>query len=251
VTPERHQCGLGANLCAPASHNDSPQPLSRSTVFASAEFRSEVCTPLPAGKDLSTEVTSLSLQSLAISRTNLHAVEDQRVLRSSRGGNGIMDSLTAHVRKAAGGTVAGANRQTQQIPLLAVLLLVTLTLSGCITSGALFSTNLTNVELGEDNFKIVATNVHGESEAGYLLGISGSQGGYATTFALLRVEGDGLLYKAAVENLWAHFEEQYGPVENRRLALVNVQFDADASNYLGLYTKSMVAVRADVVEFGQ
>jgi hypothetical protein len=133
---------------------------------------------------------------------------------------------------------------------LAVLLFATVTLTGCINSGAFYASNLTNVELGEDNYRIVATNVHGQAEAGYILGISGSQGGYATTFAMLRVEGDGLLYKAAVENLWAHFEENYDPVENRRLALVNVQFDADASNYLGLYTKSVVSVRADVVEFG-
>lgn len=128
---------------------------------------------------------------------------------------------------------------------------MTLTFSGCINSGAFYASNLTNVELGEDNFKIVATNVHGQSEAGYILGLSGSQGGYATTFALFRVEGDGLLYKAAVENLWAQFEEQHGPVGNRRLALVNVQFDADASNYFGVYSKSVVSVRADIVEFGQ
>ena len=49
----------------------------------------------------------------------------------------------------------------------------------------------------------MATNVHGQSEAGYILGISGSEGGYATTFALFRIEGDGLLYKTAIENLWA------------------------------------------------
>ena len=97
----------------------------------------------------------------------------------------------------------------------------------------------------------MATNVHGQSEAGYILGISGSEGGYATTFALFRVEGDGLLYKTAIENLWAQFEEQHGPVGNRPLALVNVQFDADASNYLGIYSKSVVSVRADVIEFGQ
>lgn len=138
-----------------------------------------------------------------------------------------------------------------QIRLLLALILVTLTFTGCINSGAFYAGNLTNVELGEDNYRIVATNVHGQAEAGYLLGFSGSQGGYATTLALFRVEGDGLLYKVAVENLWAQFEAQHGPVKNRRLALVNVQFDADAANYLGLYTKSVVSVRADIVEFGQ
>jgi len=133
---------------------------------------------------------------------------------------------------------------------LAAAMLATLTFTGCISSGAFYAANITSVELGEDNFAIVATNVTGQSEAGYILGLSGSQGGYATTFALFRVEGDGLLYKAAVEDLWANFAERNGPVENRKLALVNVQFDADASNYLGLYTKSVVSVRADIVEFG-
>ena len=132
-----------------------------------------------------------------------------------------------------------------------ILLLSALTLTGCINSGAFYTANLTSVELAEANYRIVATNVHGQSEAGYILGISGSQGGFATTFALFRVEGDGLLYKAAVESLWADFEQEHGSIGDRRLALVNVQFDADASNYLGLYSKSVVSVRADVIEFGQ
>lgn len=132
---------------------------------------------------------------------------------------------------------------------LAFLLAVALT--GCINSGAFFATNLTNVELGQGDYAIVASNVTGQAEAGYLLGLSASQGGYASTFALIRVEGDGLLYREAVENLWANFAADNGPVEGRRLALVNVHFDADAANYLGLYTKSVVSVRADVVEFGR
>ncbi len=124
-----------------------------------------------------------------------------------------------------------------------------LTFTGCINSGAFYAGNITSVELSEANYQIVAVNATGQSDAGYILGISGSQGGYATTFALLRVSGDGLLYKTAIENLWANFEADYGPVEGRNLALVNVQFDADASNYLGLYSKSVVSVRADVIEF--
>ena len=123
--------------------------------------------------------------------------------------------------------------------------------SGCINSGAFYAGNLTNVELHDANYRIVATNVNGQAHAGYLIGITASQGGYASTLALFRVEGDGLLYKAAVENLWAEFEANYGPVQNRRLALINMQFDADATNYIGIYTKSLVSVRADVIEFGQ
>ena len=131
----------------------------------------------------------------------------------------------------------------------AAMLLAPLLLAGCINSGAFYAASMTQVELREANYRIVATNVSGQSEAGYLLGFSGSQGGFATTFAFLRVEGDGLLYKAAIEDLWANFEADHGSVGNRRLALVNVQFDADASNFLGLYSKSLVSVRADVVEF--
>ncbi|MEZ4702776.1 MAG: DUF6567 family protein [Rhodothermales bacterium] len=129
------------------------------------------------------------------------------------------------------------------------LLLLAAILTGCVNSGAFYAANRTSVELGEANFRIVALNAQGQAEAGYILGFSASQGGQATTLALFRVEGEGLLYKAAVEDLWAQFEAQHGAVGNRRLALVNVQFDADASNYLGLYSKSVVSVRADVVEF--
>lgn len=132
---------------------------------------------------------------------------------------------------------------------LLILIPLGIVLSGCINSGAFYAANMTTVELGEANYQVIATNVHGQSAAGYLIGLSGSQGGYATTFALLRVEGDGLLYKSAIEDLWMGFEEDHGPVGNRTLALINVQFDADASNYLGLYSKSVVSVRADVVEF--
>lgn len=160
-----------------------------------------------------------------------------------------MKSVPLFSHKLDGRVLASLN--TSSAGLLIALLLATLTFSGCVNSGAFFAANMTNVELGEANYQIVATNVHGQSEAGYILGLSGSQGGYATTFALFRVEGDGLLYKTAVEDLWAQFEEDHGSVENRRLALVNVQFDADASNYLGLYSKSVVSVRADIVEFGQ
>ncbi len=134
-------------------------------------------------------------------------------------------------------------------PLLAVLMFTALTGAGCITSGAFYAGNLTSVELSEANYRIVGANVQGRAEAGYILGVSASQGGYASTLALFRVDGDGMLYQAAIADLWARFEAENGPVGDRPLALVNVQFDADASNYLGLYTKSVVSVRADIVEF--
>ena len=69
------------------------------------------------------------------------------------------------------------------------------------------------------------------------------------TFALIRVEGEGLLVKAALEDFWGNFEKQYGDVEGRNLAIVNVRYDSDALNVLLLYTKPKISIRADVVEF--
>jgi hypothetical protein len=62
------------------------------------------------------------------------------------------------------------------------------------------------------------------------------------------VDGTGLLYKEAVENLWANFADEHGSPEGRRLALVNVRYDTDNLNLL-VYTKPKVSIRADIVEF--
>ncbi len=123
------------------------------------------------------------------------------------------------------------------------------TLVGCMSSGRFTATNLTNVELSQNNFRIVATNVYGEASAGYLLGLSGASGGEMQTFALIPLGGKRLLYKAALENLWKSFEETHGKITERSLALVNVRFDADGLNVLGIYTRPKISVRADVIEF--
>ena len=123
------------------------------------------------------------------------------------------------------------------------------TLTGCVTTGVFQSMNLTNVVLSENNFKIVAKNVSGEASAGYLIGFSAAFGSDMKTFALIRVEGEGLLFKAALEDFWGNFEKQYGDVEGRNLAIVNVRYDSDALNVLLLYTKPKISIRADVVEF--
>jgi hypothetical protein len=122
--------------------------------------------------------------------------------------------------------------------------------TGCATSGLFPSTHLTNVELSENNYRIVAKNVGGQASAGYILGLSGAFRGEMQTFGLIRISGEGMLYQEALDNLWRSFEQQYGQaVEGSRLALVNVRYDTEALNVLGFYTKPMVAVRADVVEF--
>lgn len=124
-----------------------------------------------------------------------------------------------------------------------------LSLTGCATAGLFSSANLTNVELGEGNFRLIATDVSGEAAAEYLLGFSGSVRGELQTVAMYRLSGSGMLYREAIADLWSNFEADHGSTEGRSLALVNVRFDSDATNVLGLYTKSLLSIRADVVEF--
>ncbi len=132
---------------------------------------------------------------------------------------------------------------------LSVLTGAAVILSGCVSSGSFNTVNETQVRLSEANFRIVATNVAGESEAGYLFGFSASGRESPTTIALLRVDGEPMLMKRALENLWDNFEAEHGPVVGRNLALVNVRYDSDAANYLLVYSKLWVSVRADVIEF--
>ena len=128
------------------------------------------------------------------------------------------------------------------------LTLLIFLVTGCSSSGQFSSMNLTNVELSKKNYRIVATNVSGESSAGYLIGLSFGSGSNQSTLALVRVEGKGLLYKEAVENLWENFELEHGSPVGRQLALVNVRYDTDNLNLI-VYTKPKVSIRADVVEF--
>ena len=141
------------------------------------------------------------------------------------------------------------NRSSLRTLLGPVLLIVLAgVLSGCFTSGAFLAGNVTNVQLTEGNYEVVATDVHGSATAGYLLGVSGGLGPSTTALAVARVSGDGQLYRAALDNLWAQVRDQHGDVEGERLALVNVRYDVSALNLL-LYTQPTVTVRADVVEF--
>jgi len=121
--------------------------------------------------------------------------------------------------------------------------------SGCATAGMFPAVNLTEVGLASNNYRIIEKNASGESSAGYLLGLSVSSGMAAQTVALIRVNGSGLLYKEAMENLWDNFEQNHGKVEGRNLALTNVRYDADALNVIGLYTQVKISIRADIVEF--
>ncbi len=132
---------------------------------------------------------------------------------------------------------------------LFVLLPIALIFNACSTSGMFTSVNSTNVELREANYKIVATNISGTSEAGYLLGFTVPTGPLTNTLAFFRVSGSGLLYQEAIANLWKNYEATNGSVEGKKLALINVRYDTDALNVLFLYTSAKVNIRADVIEF--
>jgi phosphoribosyl-AMP cyclohydrolase len=131
---------------------------------------------------------------------------------------------------------------------LSYLFFAALIFTGCTSTGAFLSANQTIVNLNEGNYTIAVTNVTGESESAYVFGLSYSTGLAASTFAIARVEGTGMLYSEALENLWANFEATNGTVRDQKLALVNVRYDTDTLN-LFVYTKVRVIVRADVVEF--
>lgn len=119
---------------------------------------------------------------------------------------------------------------------------------GCTSSGAFVSANQTIVNLNNGNYTVKATNIMGEAETAYVLGLSYSTGFTANTIAVARVEGTGLLYAEALETLWEAYEKEYGTVVDSKLALTNVRYDTDILNFI-IYTKVKVMVRADVVEF--
>ncbi|MEJ2537006.1 MAG: hypothetical protein P8048_08135 [Calditrichia bacterium] len=132
---------------------------------------------------------------------------------------------------------------------LAVVLVVSLLiLSSCSNNGMFVGLNQTSVELGKANYEIVASNVLGQSQAGYVLGFSAPLGAATNTFAVARVNGTGMLYKEALEDLWKNFEAEHGKIDGRKLALANLRYDSEALNLL-VYTEVKVFIRADVIEF--
>ena len=120
--------------------------------------------------------------------------------------------------------------------------------SGCSTGGMFTAGNLTDVQLQKGNYKIIERGLSGESSAAYLLGVTAPTGMTTNTLALVRVEGTGMLYKEALDNLWTNYEAAHGPAQGKKLALINVHYDSDALN-LFVYTQAKLIIRADVVEF--
>jgi hypothetical protein len=128
------------------------------------------------------------------------------------------------------------------------VVIATLLLTGCASSGMHMSSSLTNVELSEANYRIVARSVSGEAKAGYIFGASFGLGMYAQVIGVARVSGDKALYKTAMDNLWSNFEARHGNVEGRNLALVNLRYDVEALNLI-VYTQPILTIQADIIEF--
>lgn len=132
--------------------------------------------------------------------------------------------------------------------LIALSLIAVAILMGCSGNGLYLSTNTTAVNLEEPNYKVIATNITGKATSGYLLGFSFSWGAATESFALYRVNGNGMQYQEALKNFWENFEKEHGSPIGRSLGLVNVRYDADVANAV-FYTENTVIITADVVEF--
>ena len=136
-----------------------------------------------------------------------------------------------------------------KIRILSLLLLGTIVLSGCSNMGMFIASNSTQVELSEANYTLVATNVTGSAEAAYIIGVSNSWGLTTNVSGLFKMAGSSeTLYKDARENLWKAYEAEHGSAEGKKLALVNIQYDADTKNFF-VYTKGKITMTADIVEF--
>ena len=120
--------------------------------------------------------------------------------------------------------------------------------SGCFTGGSFLSQNVTNVQLSDSKFKIVARDLEGYSKAEYLIGFSYSSGFMANTLALARIGGSAKLYDDAIKNLWKNYQAQYGESEGKKLVLANIRYDTDILNLL-VYTRTELYIHADVIEF--
>ena len=127
-----------------------------------------------------------------------------------------------------------------------IILLVIL--SGCGTMGTFRADNLTNVELSEANFNIIARNVQGSAMQGYIFGISAAQSFGVGTFGLVRVSGVEKPYDSAMKDLWNKFQQDHGSIEGRKLALINIRQDNEVLNTF-IYTEARYFITADIIEF--
>lgn len=129
-----------------------------------------------------------------------------------------------------------------------ILMTLTLVLTGCGNTGMFVASNSTEVQLKEGNYTIVAKSVTGTSEISYLFGASYSWGVATNSIGIIPLDGKKMLYKEARESLWDNFEKQGESIEGRRLALINIQYDSNTTNFM-VFTKASVSITADIIEF--
>lgn len=129
-----------------------------------------------------------------------------------------------------------------------ILIAVAYLFTGCGNTGMFVASNSTEVQLKEGNYTIVAKNVTGTSQISYLIGASYSWGIATNSVGIIPLGGNKMLYKEARESLWDNFEKQGESVEGRTLALINIQYDSNTSNFM-VYTKASVSITADIIEF--
>lgn len=121
-------------------------------------------------------------------------------------------------------------------------------LMSCASTGLTTSGHVTNVQLTNPNFRVVATNVSGGASSKALLGVSVGFGMAASQLSIIPLTKDRKLYELAMRDMWSNFERSYGPPGKRRLALVNLRYDSESLN-LFVFTRLTTNVVADVVEF--
>jgi len=138
--------------------------------------------------------------------------------------------------------------KTTRLIIIGLLGISSALITSCTSSGIFASANTTQVQLNKANYKIVATSVTGTATSKYILGLCYGFGIYNTAFGLIPLTKDRALYKLATLDLWTNFETKYGPVQGKRLALINVRYDTQALNLL-VYASPTLTIVADVVEF--
>ncbi|MFZ6052502.1 DUF6567 family protein [Halocola ammonii] len=120
----------------------------------------------------------------------------------------------------------------KSLHLLSILFVIVALASGCGFHSAVVSqqnNNITRVDLGQNNFKVVA-KVKGESSATYLFGLG------------------GLSQRALIENARSKMLEEADLVDKPR-AIINTTVESHRSLFVPLFYKRTVTVSGFVIEF--
>jgi hypothetical protein len=132
--------------------------------------------------------------------------------------------------------------------LIVILLFSVFLLGGCASGGTMLSSNVTQVDLSQGNYTIVATNLSGEGFASYLVGFSYLGGERASIIGFLPTSSNKM-NREATEMLWEEFAKKHGEPSGRKLALTNIRYDYRIVNFLLFYSEVTVYMTADVIEF--